>query len=102
MPSHAYAFIGASSDELFHAVALLEELLVSGVHALAAEVIDRETLHDLVVAIPARDRITVDHAGGNAIAAIGGHGHADPVALGGAFHPVTHVIDCCRCRRRRR
>ena len=53
-------------NQLLHTIALFQQLLVRDVHALTAEVIDRETLHDLVVAVAARHRVPVDHARGDA------------------------------------
>src|SRR5579863_1302951 len=83
----------ASAQKIAHAVALFTQLGMAGVQSRAAEGIDRKILHDLIIAILADDRIRIDHTFGNAIAAIGGHGHADPVARGAAEHPVVHVID---------
>ena len=75
------------------AVTLLEQLPVRRVHAAAAELIDREALHDRVAAALAGDRIRVHDTLADAIAAVGRHRHADPVALRRAERPVAHVID---------
>src|SRR5688572_4288860 len=87
-------FIAASpSDQVLHALALLEELLVGRVHALAAELVEREALHDGVLPVLAGDGIGIDHAFGDAVAAVGRDGHAHPVAVRGSERPGAHVVD---------
>ena len=81
-------------DQFLHTVALFQQLFVGRFHTLAAEIVDRQALHDLVVAILTGDRKAVDDAGGNSIAAVRGHAHAGPVAIGSSLHPIAHVIDC--------
>src|SRR5690606_5857425 len=74
-------------------VALLEELLVRGVHAGATERADLDALHDRVAAVGARHGIAIDDTLGNAVAPIGRNAHADPITAGCALDPVAHVID---------
>src|SRR5437764_4890944 len=76
-----------------HAVALFVQFLERGVHALAAELADLQALHQLVAAVAAGYRIAVDHAFGNAVAAVGWHAHGDPIAVTRAGNPVAHVVD---------
>src|SRR4030095_8879079 len=96
------SLIVLSSDQFFHAIALLEELLVRRVHAPAAELVDCEALHHGVLSVLAGDGIGVDDALGDAVAAVGRHRHADPVALRRAERPVAYVVDRRRGGGRRR
>src|SRR4029453_10500500 len=82
-----------TSDQVLDPVALLEKLPVRRVHALAAELVDREPLHHGVAAVLAGDGVRVDDAIGDAVAAVGRHAHADPVAIVRAERPVAHVVD---------
>src|SRR3954468_9044777 len=76
-----------------HAVALFVQLLQCRVHALLAEFADLDALDDLVAAVARGHRIAVDHAFGDAIAAIRWHAHGDPVAVARAGDPVADVVD---------
>src|SRR5688572_29653338 len=87
-----------SSDQVPHAFALFEQLAVGRVHALAAELVDREALHDGVLSVPAGDGIRIDDALADPVAAVRGHRHADPVAIRRAERPVAHVVDGRRGR----
>src|SRR5690606_11538886 len=68
-------------------------------HPLPAEVVDRQTLDDLILAILASTGKGVDQAFLDTVAAIGIYAHADPVALVRTQGPGTHVVDRCRCGR---
>src|SRR5579871_4577064 len=68
------------SDQVLDAVALLAQLLVGRAHARAAELVDLEPLHDRVAAVRGRDRVGVDDALGDAVAAVRRHAHADEVS----------------------
>src|SRR5256885_14913927 len=97
------SLISLLAEEVFHPIALLVEFFQRGVHALAAELADLKPLHDLEAAAAGRDRITVDHAFGNAVAAIRCDPHRHPVAVARAVDPVADVIDRrIRGARRRR
>src|ERR1700733_1084307 len=80
-------------QQFAHAVALLAQLRGTQVHALAAEFIDREPLHDLVCTVAAGDRERIDQPFLDPIAAIRRDRHAGPVARRGALHPGAHMID---------
>src|SRR5690606_2689811 len=71
---------------------LLGEFLLGLLHQVAAEVVDRQILHDGVLTVGAGHREGIDQTFGNAVAAIARDGHADDLAAG-AQHPVTHVFD---------
>src|SRR6185503_5268303 len=81
------------AEEVLHAVALLVQFLERGVHALAAEFADVESLDDLVAAVARGHRVAVDHAVRYAVAAVGGDAHSHPVAVARAGDPVAHVVD---------
>src|SRR5690606_14599703 len=85
------------SKQIGDAGALLAELVVRGLHLLPREVVELETLHDLVPPVLAADRERVHDALGDAVAAVGSDGHADPV-LAGAERPVAPLIDRGRGR----
>src|SRR6185437_9579411 len=85
--SRARRTIARLAKECFYALALLAQLRVGGLHALAAEFIDGQSLHDLVFAVLESHGIGVDDTLLDAVAAVGRHGHADPVASRGAVHP---------------
>src|SRR5438067_13832836 len=81
------------AEQLPHAVALLVEFLQRRVHALPAELADLEALDQLVAAAAAGHRVTVDHAFGDAVAALGRHAHRHPVAVTRAGDPVADAVD---------
>src|SRR5690606_35586531 len=66
-----------------------------GVDAGAGEVVDLQALDDLVGAVLADHGERRDQAFGHAVGAVGGHGHGDPVTVGGAVDPVVDVVDGC-------
>src|SRR3546814_14009777 len=72
--------------------AFFSELGEGLVHAFAAEVVDRQVADQLIVAGLGHHRHAVDHAFGNAVAAIGGHAHGHPFAVA-AQQPVVDVVD---------
>src|ERR1700694_5956810 len=89
---------------MLHAIALFVKLLQGRVHPLAAEFRNLDALDDRVLAALRGHRIVVDHAFGDAVAAVGGDAHRYPVALARAADPVTHVVDRGigrACRRRK-
>src|SRR2546421_2675460 len=92
------SLISSLAEEVFHPVALLVEFLERGIHALAAEFADLDALDRLVAAAAAGHRIAVDHAFRNAVAAVRGHAHRDPVAIARARHPVADMVDRRVCR----
>ena len=65
----------------------------AGVDALAGEVGDLEALDDLPLAARAVQGQAADDALLDAVGAVGGDGHRDPVAVGGAEDPVVDVVD---------
>src|SRR6202140_196057 len=82
-----------SGQKALDPLALLAQLGVSRLHALAAEVIHGETRHDPVLAVAGGDRIRVDDTVGDAVDAVRRHGHADPIARGRAVQPGVQMID---------
>src|SRR5882757_354512 len=58
-------------DQVLHPVPLFQQFAVRRRHFLAAELTDIQALHDAVLAALARHRIGVDHAFGDAVAAVG-------------------------------
>src|SRR5690349_77629 len=80
-----------SAEEVLHPIALLAQLRVSGSEARPAEIIQRETLDDPVFPVFDGDRVGKNDSRADAVAAIGGHRHAHPVALRRAVHPGVHV-----------
>src|SRR5690606_15746209 len=80
-------------QQVLDAGALFVELLQRRIHALARELADLEPLDDLVAPVPARDRVAVQHALPDPVAAVGGHAHRDPGALPRALGRVAHVVD---------
>src|SRR6185369_4103807 len=88
-----FFFMDYSLQQVLHAITLFAQLGLAGIHALAAEIIDRQSLHNAVFAVLRRDRIRIHKAILDAVAAIRRHGHADPVAVGGALHPRMNMID---------
>lgn len=86
-----YGLLGL--QQVFDTGAFFAQLLLSGFHFLAAELIDRQTLDDLVVTVLADARIRIDHTFADAIGAIGRYRHADPVTVRRAERPVAHVVD---------
>src|SRR4029077_18786909 len=68
------------SDQIFDTVAFFQQFAVRGLHFLAAEVVDVQSLNDTVFAALAGDRIGIDDAFGNTIAAVRGNAHAHPIA----------------------
>src|ERR1700728_1865577 len=89
-------------EKILHSVALLAELPMRGLHLLAGELVDVESLDDAVTAALANHGIRVHDAFGNAVAAVGGHAHADPIAVAGAEYPGMYVIQRRRGGRGRR
>src|SRR5581483_6378750 len=87
------AVLMALSEELLDAVALLVQLLQRRIHALAREVAHLESLDDLVLAALASHRVAVEHAFGDAVAAVGRDAHRHPVAFRRAHDPVAHMVD---------
>src|SRR5882672_3444079 len=81
-----------SGEKTLDPLALLAQLGVSRLHALAAETIHAETLHDPVLAVADGDRIRVAAAVGDAAVAVRGHGHADPLGRGRAVEPGVHRV----------
>ena len=73
------------------------KLGVSVRYQSAAEIVDREPLDDLVIAAHAPDRVRVDDAFLDAVAAVGRDSHADPIVAGSAERPIADVIDRGRC-----
>src|SRR6516225_10762130 len=82
-----------SSEQVLHPIALLAQLGMSRIEALAAELIDREARHDPVVAVAHRHRGRVDDARADAVAAIRRHPHAHPVALARAVNPGAYLVE---------
>src|SRR5690348_10099944 len=60
-----------SAEQVLDGGAFLAQFLVGGVHARARKIVDLEALHDFVLAGLAGDGIAVDHAGLDAVGAIG-------------------------------
>src|SRR4030067_2084720 len=81
-----------SAQQVFYAVALFMQFLQRGVHARAREIADVDAFDDLEFAVLAGHRLAVDYAFGDAVAAIGGNPHGNPVALGGSRYQVAHLI----------
>src|ERR1700761_3374597 len=81
------------SDQIFDAVSFLTELAIRDLHSLAAEVADWKVGDDAVSAAFAGHRIRINHAFGNAVAAVGGYRHAHPFAIARAERPVVHVVE---------
>src|SRR5690554_2441818 len=77
--------------------ALFAQLVFGGLHLATAEVVDVQALDDLVLAAFAGDRVGVDDARLDAVAAVGGDRHADDLAVG-AQRPVAHVVNGGRGR----
>src|SRR4051812_35088172 len=76
------------AEEVLDPIALFVQLLERGVHALFAEFAHLEALDDLVAAVAAGDRVAVDDALGNAIAAVRRDAHRHPVAVARPMEPV--------------
>src|ERR1700729_2085158 len=76
---YARGSLQISPEQRLDALALLEEPGVRRSHAQAGD--------DLIVAVPHRHGVGIDDARGDAVAAIGGHRHADPVIRRGAVEP---------------
>src|SRR5689334_14565333 len=91
---------GSFAEEVTHAIALLVQLLERRVHALAAEFADLDAFDDLVAAAAAGHGIAVDHAFGDAVAAVGRYAHGEPVAVARAGNPVAHMVDRRVCSAR--
>ena len=70
-----------------------EELILGGLDLGAAEVIDGDALDDFPAFAIAADGVAEQEALLDAVAAIGGDAHADPIAIACAVHPITHMID---------
>src|SRR4051812_6668189 len=81
------------AEEVLDPIALFVQLLERGVHALFAEFAHLEALDDLVAAVAAGDRVAVDDALGNAIAAVRRDAHRHPVAVARPMEPVAHMVD---------
>src|SRR5690606_27927540 len=81
-----------SAQQVGHAGALLLELGQGPVHGGTAEVIDFQALDAGVFAVFGDHRDAVDHALGDAVAAVGRHAHGHPLAVR-AQHPVADVVD---------
>src|SRR3972149_4351642 len=81
-----------SAQQVLDTIAFFVQFLEGRLHARAAEVADVEAFDYLVIAVLARARISVQHALGDAVTAVGGNAHADPVALRRAVDPVAHVV----------
>src|SRR6202163_2980753 len=73
-----------SGQKALDPLALLAQLGVSRLHALAAEVIHGETRHDPVLAVADGDRIRVDDTVGVSWSSVRSYGHADPITHGRA------------------
>src|SRR6202034_3854731 len=71
---------------------------MSGLHFLATEIADAQTLDDAVLAVPAGYGIRVDHSFRYPVAAVGGDAHADPIAGRCAEHPIVNMVERRRCR----
>src|SRR5581483_3224469 len=67
------------SKKLFDAVALLAQLLVRGIHPLPAELIDGQSLDDLIIAVLDRYRVGIDDALLDAVTPVRRYTHAEPV-----------------------
>src|SRR6185437_7516776 len=89
-----------STQQALDARALFAQFLFGGVHAGARELADFQSLHDFVFAVLAGHGITIDHAGRDAVGAVGRNAHRCPIAFGGTERPRAHVVD--RGRRGRR
>src|SRR5687768_600894 len=82
---------GSALEEVFYGRALLLQLLLGGGDLALGEVGVLDSLHDLVLAAGGGAREAEDQALGDAVAAVGGHAHRDPLV--GAQVPVAHVVD---------
>src|SRR5690606_40468486 len=83
---------GRSAQEVGDAGALFLELGQGLVHGGTAEVIDLQAFDAGVFAVFGDHRDAVDHALGNAVAAVGRHAHGHPLAVR-TQHPVADVVD---------
>src|SRR5712671_4683700 len=81
------------AQQRLYAISLFMKLFQRRIHALAGEIADLQALHDFVFSGLAGDRIAVQDTLRNAVAAVRGNPHRDPVAVAGAFYPVPHVVD---------
>src|ERR1700751_5450936 len=79
-------------EQVSYTGAFFFQLIQGQRHALTAEFVDFQALHNLVIAIFAYYREAVHDAFRNAVAAIGHDAHGDPFAIG-AEPPVMDVID---------
>src|SRR6185437_10550304 len=91
--------IARLSEQCLDPVTLFAQLGIRRVHALAAELVDREALHDLVFTALDGHRVRIDHAFLDAVTAIGRHCHADPIACCSAVYPGVNVVECGGARR---
>src|ERR1700688_996678 len=82
-----------SAEQVLHPVALFAQFGFRRSHLAAAEFVDVQALHDLVLAVAAGHGVRIDDAFADAITAVGGDAHADPVILGRAAEPGAHVIE---------
>src|SRR5690606_3986992 len=85
-----------------HGVALLTQLLDRGVDALPRELVHVQALDDLPRTVPRDHRERRDQPFGHAVGAVRHDAGRGPVTLGGAQHPVVHVVDGGVGRRGRR
>src|SRR5262249_20578529 len=83
----------SSCYEALDRVALLEQLLVRGLHSAAAEGAELDLLNAFVPAITAGNWQAVDHAFRDAVAAIRRDSHGDPVSRPGAPNPIVKMIN---------
>jgi hypothetical protein len=91
-----------SAEQVFHAVALFQQLLQRVVHLGARELVDRQAADDFVLAAGARAGHAVDDLVRDVVAAVRRHAHRHPAAIR-TVHPVAHVVDGSvgrRCGRR--
>src|SRR6186713_3101307 len=82
---------GGPLEQARDSCTLLAQLRVRRAELAAGKLVDLEPLDDLVIAADAAHGIGVDHAFGDAVAAVGRDGHADPVVACGAERPIVHV-----------
>ena len=79
-------------QKVFHSLSLADQFLSGNIESLLAFSINLQSLHNLVFASLADHRVGEDETLRYSIAAIRGHGHADPSA--GSSDPISDVADC--------
>src|ERR1700754_3409991 len=90
-------------EQVLHAGALFAQFLLGRINASLRERVDLQALDDGVLAVLHGHRVAEDHARLDAVRTVRRDAHGDPVTLGRAERPVTHVVDGGRrCRGGRR